>query len=606
MKFLITAILLLAASINFNIFSQVNCVNKHETYRRLDDNSSEKTNLLNQGFNNSQLIPEGGTITPFYTIGPEISTQLSGYYDYQTNGECKHYINRYNSSNLHAIFMTALDSFNVSGTRRTVYAFSSDEGEHWTYMTQVPVAVRSGFCALTALNDGSAVITNHYQPTSELRAFLHYDIAPGAATFVSVTAPYGLVWPGCAKLSNGNILVVGETYRGATATDTGSISIYNYTTHTFGPLINFIIPGVLQLNMRWTYAAGPNGKALYVMCPISDVAGNFSKNRLFYSTSSDFGSTWTQPAVLYNPQIINGDTVVPFFGLDAVYDPAGNFYVAFNSTSPSGLFASSKLWVIKNTGTPNLVAQHSGVNGIPEAANTPIHADAGICTIDHPTLGVSDSGTCVYVAYSVQFQNDTLGGFNKCHIYISRALISNMTFGTPLKVTNSGPGSYDERYPSINQVIPNLGSPNFSTVFLVYQKDPQPGSSAFNDGARQSRATLMFRKIFDYGCYTTGIQNIGNEIPGSYNLHQNYPNPFNPDTKIRFELPERSDVSLNIYDVTGKLVTALIYIENLEPGMKEISFNASSLASGVYFYTIEARSGNSLKFIETKRMVLLK
>jgi len=90
------------------------------------------------------------------------------------------------------------------------------------------------------------------------------------------------------------------------------------------------------------------------------------------------------------------------------------------------------------------------------------------------------------------------------------------------------------------------------------------------------------------------------EIPTEYTLSQNYPNPFNPVTKINFSIPETGLVTLKVFDITGRNVETLLN-EVKNPGFYSITFNASSLASGVYFYQIETAS-----FVNTKRMVLLK
>ncbi|MBS1514097.1 MAG: T9SS type A sorting domain-containing protein [Bacteroidetes bacterium] len=89
-------------------------------------------------------------------------------------------------------------------------------------------------------------------------------------------------------------------------------------------------------------------------------------------------------------------------------------------------------------------------------------------------------------------------------------------------------------------------------------------------------------------------------IPTKFDLHQNYPNPFNPVTNIQYDLPKDNFVTIKIYDLLGKEV-ALLINEFKQAGRYVISFNANKLASGVYFYKIEATD-----FIDTKRMVLVK
>lgn len=88
-------------------------------------------------------------------------------------------------------------------------------------------------------------------------------------------------------------------------------------------------------------------------------------------------------------------------------------------------------------------------------------------------------------------------------------------------------------------------------------------------------------------------------------LSQNYPNPFNPVTKINYQIPEtvkgqKSNVKLIVYDITGKLISELVNIDQTA-GYYTIEFNASSLPSGIYFYRIAF--GN---FVDIKRMVLVK
>ncbi|MGD8306734.1 MAG: T9SS type A sorting domain-containing protein [Ignavibacteria bacterium] len=93
----------------------------------------------------------------------------------------------------------------------------------------------------------------------------------------------------------------------------------------------------------------------------------------------------------------------------------------------------------------------------------------------------------------------------------------------------------------------------------------------------------------------------GDEIaPVSFTLKQNYPNPFNPTTKIRYEIPKRSFVTLKVCDILGKEVVTLVSEEKIQ-GNYEVNFDASSLTSGIYFYQLIAGF-----LIETKKMVLVK
>ena len=97
-----------------------------------------------------------------------------------------------------------------------------------------------------------------------------------------------------------------------------------------------------------------------------------------------------------------------------------------------------------------------------------------------------------------------------------------------------------------------------------------------------------------------------NVVPASFDLGQNYPNPFNPSTMISFNLPSESKVSLIVYNATGQMVKELIN-NTISAGYNEVSFNASELTSGIYFYTLKAISADgSTNFQNTKKMLLLK
>lgn len=99
---------------------------------------------------------------------------------------------------------------------------------------------------------------------------------------------------------------------------------------------------------------------------------------------------------------------------------------------------------------------------------------------------------------------------------------------------------------------------------------------------------------------TTSVQTVTKVLPTAYSIEQNYPNPFNPSTTIRYTLPIWGTVSVRVYNILGQLVTTLVD-GNQNAGTYAVTFNASSLSSGVYFYRIESGS-----FVAIKKMMLLK
>ena len=101
----------------------------------------------------------------------------------------------------------------------------------------------------------------------------------------------------------------------------------------------------------------------------------------------------------------------------------------------------------------------------------------------------------------------------------------------------------------------------------------------------------------------------GDGLPRAYALSQNYPNPFNPSTTIAYQLPEAGQVSLQVYDLTGKLVRTLVN-EVRSAGYYQVVWNgrdsqSTPVGTGVYFYRIVAGSSAD-RFTTTRKMVLMK
>ncbi len=97
-----------------------------------------------------------------------------------------------------------------------------------------------------------------------------------------------------------------------------------------------------------------------------------------------------------------------------------------------------------------------------------------------------------------------------------------------------------------------------------------------------------------------GITPVSNNVPANYSLEQNYPNPFNPATNIKFDVPKSGHVMLAVYDMLGNRVELIVNNE-LHAGSYTADFHANNLASGVYFYRLEAGD-----FVQTKKMMLTK
>ena len=122
------------------------------------------------------------------------------------------------------------------------------------------------------------------------------------------------------------------------------------------------------------------------------------------------------------------------------------------------------------------------------------------------------------------------------------------------------------------------------------------------DGRNGSGNDIYAQNVNNNGSLgpATGIINTNGVLPERFELKQNYPNPFNPVTNINFSVPARSFVSLKVYDLNGKEISALVN-KDMEAGNYSFSFNASELSTGVYFYKMVSGS-----FSEVKKLMVVK
>jgi hypothetical protein len=147
---------------------------------------------------------------------------------------------------------------------------------------------------------------------------------------------------------------------------------------------------------------------------------------------------------------------------------------------------------------------------------------------------------------------------------------------------------------------------NFSQSTVTSTIDGFPvGSLIWNDAQNAAYAAAHASELYKVmtAYYTAGgitAVKAKASVATAFELSQNFPNPFNPSTVISYQLPANTLVTLKVYDELGRLVKTLVN-ENQNAGAHSVTFNASNLASGVYFYRLTAGS-----FVETKKLMLLK
>ncbi|MDQ7816804.1 MAG: PQQ-binding-like beta-propeller repeat protein [Melioribacteraceae bacterium] len=146
------------------------------------------------------------------------------------------------------------------------------------------------------------------------------------------------------------------------------------------------------------------------------------------------------------------------------------------------------------------------------------------------------------------------------------------------------------------------GSPLILKNKLYVVKDRE-GIFCYNAGTVNGQWIVQGGNIHATNSYTAGLVSVQKDdqfIPDRFLLEQNYPNPFNPSTLISYRIAEPSNVTLEVFDLLGQKIASLVNEFKLA-GQYNITFNASDLPSGVYFYSIKAGD-----YSETKKMMLIR
>jgi len=135
-----------------------------------------------------------------------------------------------------------------------------------------------------------------------------------------------------------------------------------------------------------------------------------------------------------------------------------------------------------------------------------------------------------------------------------------------------------------------------------------PKNYSFEDKSVESgKYSYRLKQIDNNGGfnYSREVEVKVEAIPTEFALFQNYPNPFNPSTIIKYSIPkiinnQSSIINLKVYDILGSEVATLVN-EQKKPGFYSVEWNASNIASGIYFYRIQAGD-----LIQTKKLILLR
>ena len=378
-------------------------------------------------------------------------------------------------------------------------------------------------------------------------------------------------------------------------------------------LIIFIISTLMATNI---YAQLPKPDHIVIVIEenhsYSDIIGNNSAPYINGLAKDNFGALFTQSYAITHPSqpnylyFFSGDNQgvtndnkpsgLPFTtgNLGAELLQNGYTFMGYSEDLPSVGYNGSSSGAYARKHNPWVNWQDASTNGIPSSLNVPL--------TDFP----SDYSTLPTVAFVMPNLDDDMhdGSIsagdtwlqNNLDGYIQWAKTHNSLFIL----------TFDEDDKSSNNQIPTIfvgqmvkkGNVNIKINHLnVLRTIEDMYGLSYAGGSIDSSAIPS-----SYWITSTDVRSNKDQsgIPQGFRLFQNYPNPFNPSTNIKYNLPKEGIVSLKVYNVLGKEVKTLVY-EFENAGTYNISFNASDLPSGIYFYRLI--SGN---FTQVKKLILLK
>jgi len=150
---------------------------------------------------------------------------------------------------------------------------------------------------------------------------------------------------------------------------------------------------------------------------------------------------------------------------------------------------------------------------------------------------------------------------------------------------------------------------SFSEIGFVpgFGTTTKPKSYSYSDQFANS-GTYQYRLKqidFDGSFAYSNVAEVEVSLPTEFSLEQNYPNPFNPSTSIQFSLPVDAQVQIEVYNLVGEKVAEVVN-KDFSTGSHKVSFDASTLTSGIYFYQIDVTGNDGKTFSSVKKMTLLK
>lgn len=469
------------------------------------------------------------------------------------------------------------------------------------------------------------------------------------ATFTITTTltPHGL--PGAmvcvgpnGNISGGNVYVVtnsGSSFAsnytffrstdgGVSFTNMGSQFFANYvgTVQASRNTVEFMrtrpYPIITADNSYGTYRG-----RLYLVYASNNPSGDLNKPDIYSRYSTDFGTTWSAALTVNDdPNSIANHQWHPFAWSDK---ETGKLYVQWMDTRNCPTSDSSEIYATYSTDGGQTFAANQRISNAKAKINclscggggypaTYLGDYNGIAT--NPvtsTIAWTDFRFGLYTsmvayfpdyAYKINQSRQTMYNINDstftfCSIPDVKLYSNKVKFTAAIISTPPANGTITLSFVNKTSYVSQdslTAYPDSLRLRIKTSGGVTAGTYVIGVTASGPNGTPAHIRYDTVSIAPIGIQPISSQVPAQFWLYQNYPNPFNPVTNIRFDLPRSGNVKMTIYDIMGREVAVPVN-GYYGAGKYNVDFDASNIASGIYFYKIETGNYNSIK-----KMILIK
>ncbi len=521
-------------------------------------------------------------------------------YDWLVNGPSYRWLVNSPDYGLHVGWMFSAEPspFNDRNMRYNFYDYGSGE---WFWIDPDFMAsgtsvytLRSGFGNLDADPvTGVAIFTAHQNPGSGWRPVLARDMAPGSGIFEYCDgAPNALLylWPPISVGAN-------QTIHCALVDSLTKNNLYYSQVATW---CNWITP--IQIPPPQPDPNFPDqniaaSKVSQKVCVtwVFTVESGYNDNPGFYRLSTDGGATWGSPTVLEDPPAYGPDTA-PSFHITSLFpwfDSQDRLHIVANIAPyvrDTNWILPAEIWHWCQDNTP----QWSRIQRADaESLAAGVGSNASLAC--RPSIGEDDDGN-LYVVWE---QFDPLNvepatSLLRADIYGAMSTDGGKTWYPPRRLTEAGTASC--RFPCVADKMVEINGTVYIPVFYMID---QMAGSIVNDPPQGTMTNNPIVVHWVPRDHFTGVAEVPRALPVRAELSAT-PNPFSNRTRISYALPKDGDVSLTLYDITGRPVRTLVN-GHKPAGRYSLTLKLGELPAGVYFCTLKTAN-----FSLTKRLTVIR